>query len=163
MRLFILLLLLIYSKSIFALSIDDSVKSTIANNLKVKIAFEKLNESKETIEVAIGKKLPTVTGTISGTYSNSDTTSAAGVSTTPETFTDKYKISITQNLYDGGEKSLEIERSKIIFAKYHWNCTGLHHFLLRFNFIYNGSKNNKMEKHMRNEIIRALNYSRMNF
>ncbi len=84
MRLFILLLLLIYSKSIFALSIDDSVKSTIANNLKVKIAFEKLNESKETIEVAIGKKLPTVTGTISGTYSNSDTTSAAGVSTTPE-------------------------------------------------------------------------------
>ena len=54
MRLFILLLL-IYSKSLFALSIDDSVKSTIANNLKVKIAFEKLNESKETIEVAIGK------------------------------------------------------------------------------------------------------------
>ena len=115
MRLFILLLLLIYSKSIFALSIDDSVKSTIANNLKVKIAFEKLNESKETIEVAIGKTLPTVTGTISGTYSNSDTTSAAGVSTPPETFTDKYKISITQNLYDGGEKSLEIERSKIIY------------------------------------------------
>ena len=115
MRLFIFLLLLIYSKSIFALSIDDSVKSTIANNLKVKIAFEKLNESKETIEVAIGKKLPTVTGTISGTYSNNDTTSAAGVSTTPETFTDKYKISITQNLYDGGEKNLEIERSKIIY------------------------------------------------
>ena len=115
MRLFILLLLLIYSKSIFALSIDDSVKSTIANNLKVKIAFEKLNESKETIEVAIGKKLPTVTGTISSTYRNRDTTSAAGVSTTPETFTDKYKISITQNLYDGGEKSLEIERSKIIY------------------------------------------------
>ena len=115
MRLFISLLLLIYSKSIFALSIDDSVKSTIANNLKVKIAFEKLNESKETIEVAIGKKLPTVTGTITGTYSNSDTTSAADVSTTPETFTDKYKISITQNLYDGGEKSLEIERSKIIY------------------------------------------------
>ncbi len=115
MRLIILFLLLIYSKSIFALSIDDSVKSTIANNLKVKIAFEKLNESKETIEVAIGKKLPKVTGTISGTYSNSDIKSAAGVSTTPETFTDKYKISITQNLYDGGEKSLEIERSKIIY------------------------------------------------
>ena len=69
MRLFLLLLIFIYSKSLFALSIDDSVKSTITNNLKVKIAFEKLNESKETIEVAIGKKLPTVTGTISGTYS----------------------------------------------------------------------------------------------
>ena len=115
MRLFILLLIFIYSKSLFALSIDDSVKSTIANNLKVKIAFEKLNESKETIEEAIGKKLPTVTGTISATYSNNDTTSAAGVSTTPESFTDKYKISITQNLYDGGEKNLEIERSKIIY------------------------------------------------
>jgi len=115
MRLFILLLIFIYSKSLFALSIDDSVKSTIANNLKVKIAFEKLNETKETIEVAIGKKLPTVTGSISGTYSNSDTTSATGLSTTPETFTDKYKISITQNLYDGGEKNLEIDRSKIIY------------------------------------------------
>ena len=115
MKIFILLLLLIYSKSLFALSIDDSVKSTIANNLKVKIAFEKLNESKETIEVAIGKKLPTVTGTISGTYSISDTTSASGATTTPETFTDKYKISITQSLYDGGEKNLEIERSKIVY------------------------------------------------
>ena len=31
------------------------------------------------------------------------------------TFTDKYKISITKNLYDGGEQSLEIERSKIIY------------------------------------------------
>ena len=98
MRLCILLFIFVYSKSLLALSIDDSVKSTIANNLKVQIAFEKLNESKETVEVALGKKLPTVTGTISGTYSNNDTTSAAGVSTTPETFTDKYKISITQNL-----------------------------------------------------------------
>ena len=115
MKTFFLLLIFIYSKSLLALSIDDSVKSTIANNLKVKIAFEKLNESKEAIEEAIGKKLPTVTGTITGTYSNNDTTSAAGASTTPETFTDKYKISITQNLYDGGEKNLEIERSKIIY------------------------------------------------
>ncbi len=115
MRFLILLLVFIYSKSLFALTIDDSVKSTIANNLKVKIAFERLNESKETIEVAIGKKFPTVTGTISGTYSSNDTISAAGISTTPETFTDKYKISITQNLYDGGEKNLEIERSQIIY------------------------------------------------
>ncbi len=115
MRYIVLILLLIYSKSLLGLSIDESVKSTIANNLKVKIAFEKLKENKEVIEVAIGKKLPTITGTISGTYSNSDTTSAAGISTTPETFTDKYKISITQNLYDGGEKNLEIESSKLIY------------------------------------------------
>ena len=45
MRLFIVFLIFIYSKSLFALSIDDSVKSTIANNLKVKIAFEKLKEA----------------------------------------------------------------------------------------------------------------------
>ncbi len=114
MRVFLFILVL-YSNSLLALSIDDSVKSTISNNLKVKIAFEKLNESKETIEVALGKKLPTVTGTISGTYSNNDTTSAAGITTTPETFTDKYKLSITQSLYDGGEKNLELERSKLIY------------------------------------------------
>ena len=55
MRLLILLLLFFYSKTLFSLTIDDTVKSTITNNLKVKIAFEKLNESKEAIEVAIGK------------------------------------------------------------------------------------------------------------
>ena len=115
MRFILLFFLLFFHSSILsALTIDDSVKSTIANNLKVKIAFEKLNENKETIETAIGKKLPTVTATISGTYSQSDTKAVTG-DTTPETFTDKYKISITQSLYDGGEKNLEIQRSKLIY------------------------------------------------
>ncbi len=114
MKLILCIILFLYSSVLSALSIDDSVKSTIANNLKVKIAFEKLNENKETIETAIGKKLPTITGTISGTYSQSDTKGVSG-DTTPETFTDKYKINIIQNLYDGGEKNLEIERSKLIF------------------------------------------------
>ena len=115
MRLLILSLLLFYSKTLFSLTIDDTVKSTITNNLKVKIAFEKLNESKEAIEVAIGKKLPTITGTISGTYNNNETTSTAGITTTPETFTDKYKISITQNIFDSGEKNFEINKSKLIY------------------------------------------------
>ncbi len=115
MKTFIILICIFFIKNVFGLNINDSIKSTIENNKKVQIASEKLNESKEIIEIAIGKKLPTVTGTISGTYSNSDTTSAVGVSTTPETFTDKYKISVTQNLYDGGEKTLEIERSKLIY------------------------------------------------
>ena len=115
MRLLILLLLFFYSKTLFSLTIDDTVKSTITNNLKVKIAFEKLNESKEAIEVAIGKKLPTITGTISGTYNNNETTSTAGITTTPETFTDKYKISITQNIFDSGEKNFEINKSKLIY------------------------------------------------
>ena len=114
MRLLILLLFF-YSKTLFSLTIDDTVKSTITNNLKVKIAFEKLNESKEAIEVATGKKLPTITGTISGTYNNNETTSTAGITTTPETFTDKYKISITQNIFDSGEKNFEINKSKLIY------------------------------------------------
>ena len=114
MKIFLVIILIFFSKNLFSLSIDDSVKSTIENNKKVKIAAEKLNENKEIIENAIGKKLPTVTGTISGTYSNSDTKTVT-TDTTPETFTDKYKISTTQNLYDGGEKNLEIEKSKLLY------------------------------------------------
>ena len=114
MKILIFFISIFFIKNTLALTINDSVKSTIENNKKVQIAFEKLNESKETIENAIGSKLPTVTGSISGTYSNSDRKATTG-DTTPETFTDKYKISATQNLYDGGEKDLEIEKSKILY------------------------------------------------
>ena len=114
MKAFIILILIFFFKNALGLTIDDSVKSTIENNKKVLMAFEKLNESKENIENAIGKKLPIITGTISGTYSNSDNKAKTG-DTTPETFTDKYKITATQNLYDGGQKDLEIERSKLIY------------------------------------------------
>jgi len=110
----LIILILFFSKNILALDINQSIKSTIENNPKVKIAFEKLNESKELIENAYGEKLPTVTGTISGTYSQSDSNTSTS-STTPETFTDKYKISLTQNLLDGGVKKLEIERSKLLY------------------------------------------------
>ncbi len=110
----LLLLLIIIFNPVYALDIDQSVKSTIENNPKVKIALEKLNESKELIESAYGKKLPSVTGTVSGTYSNSDSQTATD-STTPETFTDKYKLTVTQNLYDGGFNNLEIDRSKILY------------------------------------------------
>ena len=102
-----------FSKVSFAIDVDDAIKSTIENNPKVKIAFEKLDESKELIENAYNQKLPTITSTISGTYSNSDS-STSTASTTPESFTDKYKLSLTQNLYDAGEKNLEIERAKVI-------------------------------------------------
>ena len=114
MKFSIILILLFFTKNVYSLTINDSVKSTIENNNKVKIAYEKLNETKETIENAIGRKLPTITGTISGTYSNSDTKTVIG-DTTPETLTDSYKLSATQNLYDGGFKDLEIERSKLIY------------------------------------------------
>ena len=60
------------------------------------------------------EKLPLITSTISGTYLKADTTTTTS-STTPETFTDEYKLTITQNLYDAGINDLEIERSKILF------------------------------------------------
>ena len=110
---FILFLILVINP-VYALDINKSVKSTIENNSKVKIALEKLNESKELIESSYGKKLPSVTGTLSGTYSNSDSQSTTD-STTPETFTDKYKLTVNQSLYDGGFNNLEIDRSKILY------------------------------------------------
>ena len=111
-----IIIVILFSKVSFAIDVDDAIKSTIENNPKVKIAFEKLEESKELIENAYNQKLPTITSTISGTYSNSDSSTTTS-STTPESFTDKYKLSLTQNLYDAGEKNLEIERSKILFDK----------------------------------------------
>ena len=74
MRLFLFLIFIFNSAS--ALDVNQSVKSTIEKNPKVKIAFEKLNESKELIESAYGKKLPLVTGSLSGNYSNSDSKTA---------------------------------------------------------------------------------------
>ena len=59
---------LLFSKLAFSIDIDDAIKSTIENNPKVKIAYEKLTESKELIENAYNQKLPTITSTISGTY-----------------------------------------------------------------------------------------------
>ena len=95
------IIFLLFANSVFALDIDEAIKITIEKNPKVKIAYEKLIESKELVQNAFNKKLPTVTGTISGTYSSSDSTTSTAT-TTPETFTDKYKLSLSQNLYDSG-------------------------------------------------------------
>ena len=116
MNKFLVILFLLFANSLFAIDIDEAIKSTIEKNPKVKIAYEKLTESKELIESAHNEKLPTLTGTISGTYSSSDSTTSTAT-TTPETFTDKYKLSLSQNLYDAGEKDLEIERSKLLFDR----------------------------------------------
>ena len=66
------------------------------------------------VKKSIGEKLPSITGTISGTYTTSEDKATTGT-TTPETLTDKYKISLTQNLYDAGFSDLEIKRSEILF------------------------------------------------
>ena len=110
----ILIILIFLSNTTFALGIDEAIKSTIENNPKVQIAYEKLKESKELIINASNQKLPTITSTISGTYSNSDS-STSTLDTTTETFTDKYKLTLSQNLYDAGEKNFEISRAKILY------------------------------------------------
>ena len=114
MKYILIIIILFFSLSAYSLDINEAIKSTIENNPKVKIAIEKLNESKELIENAQGKKLPSLTGTISGTYANSDSSTTTG-SSTAETLTDKYKISLTQNIFDGGNNNLEITRSKILY------------------------------------------------
>ena len=112
----LLILFILISKNVYAINIDEAIKSTIENNPKVQIAYEKLEESKELIENAYNQKLPTITSTISGTYSNSETSTSKTTSTS-DTFTDKYKLTLSQNLYDAGEKNLEIQRSKLLFDK----------------------------------------------
>ena len=110
----ILFIFIFFAKYTYALNIDETIKNTIKNNAKVKIALEKVNESKEIIIFATGSKLPTITSTISGTYSTANTNTTTE-STTPETFTDSYKITMKKNIYDFGLNNLEIERSNIIF------------------------------------------------
>ena len=123
MKFFInIFILIILSNQCFSLNIDETIKNTIENNPKVKISFENIKESQELINFSVGEKLPTITSSISGTYLNSDISSS--VSTNPETLTDSYKITISQNLYDFGINDLEIERSKILFSN------GMHNFNL---------------------------------
>jgi len=114
-KIFLQILFFIFlSSNINALNIEEAIKSTILNNPKVKIAIEKLTESKELMSYAYGSKKPTLTSTISGTYANADKNTSTA-STTPETLTDKYQLTLSQNLYDAGYNELEIVRSKILF------------------------------------------------
>ena len=115
MKIFLQILFFIFlASNLNALNIDEAIKSTILNNPKVKIAIEKLTESKELMSYAYGSKKPTLTSTISGTYANADKNTSTA-STTPETLTDKYQLTVSQNLYDAGYNELEIARSKILF------------------------------------------------
>ena len=104
----ILFVIFVFSFKSFAIDVDETIESTVQNNPKVKIGLEKLIESKELIESAYGAKLPTITSTITGTYSNTESKTTT-TTTTPETFTDKYTLSISQNLFDAGYNDLEIE------------------------------------------------------
>ena len=115
MKIFLQILFFIFlASNLNALNIDEAIKSTILNNPKVKIAIEKLTESKELMSYAYGSKKPILTSTISGTYANADKKTSTA-SNTPETLTDKYQLTLSQNLYDAGYNELEIARSKILF------------------------------------------------
>ncbi len=113
-NIFLFLSFILFSVNLSALNINETIESTVNSNPKVKIGLEKLNESKELIESSIGQKLPTITGTISGTYETSESKATTGT-TTPEKFTDSYKLTVSQNLYDAGFNDLEISRSEILF------------------------------------------------
>ena len=57
----------IFSTSLYGLTIKETIKSTVENNLKIKIGLEKIKESKELITKASGELLPEISSTISGT------------------------------------------------------------------------------------------------
>ena len=112
-RILFFFFLITFSSSLNSLTIKDTIKSTVENNPKIKIGLEKINESKELIQKASGELLPDVSSTISGTYESSSKKTSTST-TEDDTFSDKYKLTITQNLYDGGYDKAEIDRSKIL-------------------------------------------------
>ena len=115
MKILIIFLIVFFNSSYsYSLNIDEAIKSTIENNAKVKLALEKLEESKELVIYSSRENLPSITGTVTGTYESADTDTAT-TSSTPETFTDSYKLVISKNIYDAGINKLEIERSKILY------------------------------------------------
>ena len=100
MKILIIFLIVFFNSSYsYSLNIDEAIKSTIENNAKVKLALEKLEESKELVIYSSRENLPSITGTVTGTYESADTDTAT-TSTTPETFTDSYKLVISKNIYD---------------------------------------------------------------
>ena len=56
----LIIIIFLFPKIALSLDIDDAIKSTIENNPKFKIAYEKLQETKELIENAYNKKLPSI-------------------------------------------------------------------------------------------------------
>lgn len=103
------LFFLFFSLPIFALNVEETIKSTVENNHKIRIGLEKINESKELIKKATGELLPELSSTITGTYESKSTLQ-------DDTFSDTYKLTVSQNLYDAGYNELEIERSKILYS-----------------------------------------------
>ena len=116
MRYLIFLLTFIYTSYSYSLNIEDSVKSTIENNINIKIALEEINESKELIETSLSNYKPDLSIKLSEKQITTETTSSTS-STTTNKLQDSYSFTIKQNLYRGGRNELELEKSKILFNK----------------------------------------------
>ena len=71
--LIIFLIVFLNSSYSYSLNIDEAIKSTIENNAKVKLALEKLEESKELVIYSSRENLPSITGTVTGTYESANT------------------------------------------------------------------------------------------
>ena len=112
-KIILFVFLYFFSTSLYSLTIKETIKSTIENIPKIKIGLEKIYESKEIVVNASGELLPDISSTISGTYESSTKESSTS-KTQDDTFSDKYKLTISQNLYDAGYDQLEIERSEIL-------------------------------------------------
>ena len=116
MRYLIFLFTIIYTFNSFSLNIEDSVKSTIENNINIKIALEEINEAKELIETSLSNYKPDLSITLSEKQISTETTTSTSSSTTNK-LQDSYSFTVKQNLYRGGRNQLELEKSKILFNK----------------------------------------------
>ena len=106
----------LFLNNAFALDITNTVKSTVNNNLKIKIALEQIRESEELIVSAYGNYKPDITLNLTEKQSSTETKTSTTTTTTNK-LADTYSLSVTQNLYDGGNKNLNLEKSKILFKK----------------------------------------------
>lgn len=115
-KLIIYFLFLTSSLPLYALTIEDTIKNTVKNNLTVKIGLEEISEARESINSALGEYKPDINISLTEKFSSTETTTSSS-STTEDKTSDTYSLIVNQNIYDGGKKSLELERSKIILDK----------------------------------------------
>tara|TARA_Y100000590_G_scaffold468610_1_gene652092 strand:+ start:864 stop:2147 length:1284 start_codon:yes stop_codon:yes gene_type:complete len=112
--LLLIISILFYNFSIYAITVEDTIKSTVEKNTTVKLGLEKINESKELIESSLGNFRPDINLTL--TEKKSSTETITGTTTTNTTkLEDTYQLVIKQNLYKGGRNTLELQKSKIQF------------------------------------------------
>ena len=110
----IIILILFYNFSIYGITVEETIKSTVEKNTTVKLGLEKINESKELIQSSLGNFRPDINLTL--TEKKSSTETITGTTTTNTTkLEDTYQLVIKQNLYKGGRNTLELQKSKIQF------------------------------------------------